>query len=212
MIVVIWSKHHPSMDKLEFACFFARLQKTLNVHIDSDIVSIIYTEYIRTYFDKYTLFQLISMLDAKEIWIGTILSKKAIINRIETNKLDVQCGLDRYSPQSRSDWNVYNMKYIDYTNSPYPRNVDENLICITNSGTRTEIMNGDIFKINKQEYKVFRITDDMHITVKIGNKETNMLISEFMEILDTQDVTIELNKFRHKICKMDAKYYNRISQ
>lgn len=200
------------MDKLEFACFITRLQETLNVHIDSDIVSIIYTEYIRTYFNKYTLFQLISMLDTREIWPGTVLSKKAIINRIESKQLDVQCGLDRYSPQSKSEWNVYNMKYIDYTTSPYPQNVSENLICITNSGTRTEIMNGDIFRINKQEYKVFRITDDTHITVKIENEETNMLITEFMEILDTQDVTMEFNKFRHKIWKIDAKYYNKISQ
>lgn len=200
------------MNKLEFACFFTSLQNALNVNIDSDIVSMIYTEYIKTYFDKYTLFQLISMLDTREIWTGPVLSKKAIINKIETKKLDIQCDLDRYSKPNRSDWSVYNMKYIDYTNSPYPRNVSENLICITNSGSRTEIMNGDIFKINKQEYKVFRITDDSHITVKNENKETNMPISEFINMLDTQDVTMEFNKFRHKIWNMDAKYYNKISQ
>jgi hypothetical protein len=200
------------MNKLEFACLLTRLQNALNVHIESDIVSMMYSEYIRTYFEKYTLFQLMSMLNVCNISTGIALNKQAIVNMINERKINIQCDLDRYSTPNKTTWGVYNMKYIDYLTSTYPVHISQNVICVTNSGSRTELMIGDIFRINKDKYSIASIPDDTHIILKHKNEETNMSISEFMEMLDTLDITIELNKLINKSWHIDAKFYNKISQ
>lgn len=197
------------MDKIEFACFLTRLQNVLNVHIEPDIVAMMYKEYIRTYFEKYTLFQLISMLDKHKVYMPKLNKKAILLNQ----ELDMECKLaDRYSAPNTTTWGVYNMKYIDYTAIPYSRNISENIICVTNSGARTELMIGDVFQINNDNCVIFKIPNDTHITLFLKNEETNMSIAEFMQMLDKEDVTIKRNQLRVKPWHMDAKYYTKISQ
>lgn len=58
------------MEKLEFACLISRLQKALNVPIDSDISEQIYDIYGRTY-ENYGLFELYSEIRKKGTKITT---------------------------------------------------------------------------------------------------------------------------------------------
>lgn len=53
------------MEKLEFACFFERLQKSLSIRLDSDVVSHIYDIYSHTY-DNYGLFEIYGLIKQKQ--------------------------------------------------------------------------------------------------------------------------------------------------
>ena len=49
------------MEVTEFVCFFERLQKSLNIQLDSDIISKIHDYYEGSY-ENYTLLELINLL------------------------------------------------------------------------------------------------------------------------------------------------------
>lgn len=187
------------MDKFEFACFFNRLQKSLNVYIDSDIVAMIYKEYIRKYYEKHTLWQLSSMLDKNNAYICCKHSKKSIIQMIADSQLDIPCDKHWYDVPEKTEWEVHNMKYIDHLTPTFARHVSANIICINNAGYRTEIMCGDVFYLFENRYSIDIILDDKKLVLicKEDNTKIVMLISEFIQRLDTdENAGIDYNHLR----------------
>lgn len=87
------------MNAIEFACFFERLQKSIGYQIDSDIVGQIFDYYEGSY-ENYTLLELISMLSSKDITIDCAFNKKAIIEMIEQQKIDIPKRYEDIQPTS----------------------------------------------------------------------------------------------------------------
>jgi hypothetical protein len=172
--------------KIEFACFFVRLQKKLDIMINSDIVSKIYDIHDGTY-ENYTLFELISILLKNNIKITCPWNKKMIIEMIisQDNKTYIQ---KKYEPMKRSKWTLkkseeYSLQFNDF---------------IT-------ISNHDIIKFsNGNEYEIMIIkeeqndNDDCKIYVFLFNLNINQEICYYPKtlasILDYEDITIITNK------------------
>lgn len=87
------------MNAIEFACFFERLQKSIGYQIDSVIVGQIFDYYEGSY-ENYTLLELISMLSSKDITIDCAFNKKAIIEMIEQQKIDIPKRYEDIQPTS----------------------------------------------------------------------------------------------------------------
>lgn len=204
------------MNKLEFACFFHRLQKSLKINIDSDIIAEIYQEYIHKYYEKYTLWQLISMLDEQHVYIGCKHSKNSIIKMISDGDLNIPCHKHWYEQPEKTEYEIYNMKYIEYLTSTYGRHVSANMICVTNAGIRTEIMNGDVFylfdKGNRYAIDVILNDQELVLRCKDDNSVTTMPISKFMEMIDTDaNAGVYYNHFRQNISqtRFDKRFYTK---
>jgi hypothetical protein len=172
--------------KIEFACFFERLQKKLDIRINSDIVSKIYDIYDGTY-ENYTLLELISILLENNIRITCPWNKKIIIEMIisQDNKTYIQ---KKYEPMKPSKCTLkksqeYSLQFNDF---------------IT-------ISNHDIIKFsNGNEYEIMIIkeeqndNDDCKIYVFLFNLNINQEICYYPKtlasILDYEDITIITNK------------------
>ena len=90
--------------KIEFACFFERLQKKLNIRINSDIVSKIYDIHDGTY-ENYTLLELINILLENKIKITCPWNKKMIIEMIKSNDNEIYIP-KKYEPMKPSKWKL----------------------------------------------------------------------------------------------------------
>jgi hypothetical protein len=75
-----------TMDRIHFACFFYRWQQLLGIHLDQDIVGLIYDYYERS-LENYTLLELIGALKERGIKITCPWNKRAIIKMISEEKL-----------------------------------------------------------------------------------------------------------------------------
>jgi hypothetical protein len=177
--------------ELDLACLFNRIAPGFS----SDIQQAIYSEYSKTYYDKYTLFELISFLDKRNIYIS-VLSKKNILKIISEQPNDIpdKSYKDAYN---KTKWQLYNLRYMDYTTYPHIKHVNENIICIQDIETRIEIMPGDIFQIEGNKYKMTKIKDNCAIL----NETEEYPLATFMEMLDSPNVTIMKNQLRENIAK-----------
>jgi len=170
--------------KIEFACFFERLQKKLNIRINSDIVSKIYDIHDGTY-ENYTLLELINILLENKIRITCPWNKKMIIEMIKTEGLNIP---KKYEPMKLSKWKLkkseeYNLQFNNFFT----------------------ISNNDKIKFsNDNEYEIMIIkeeqndNDDYKIYVFLFNLNINQEIcynpKTFASILDNEDITIITNK------------------
>ena len=172
------------MKKIEFICFFERLQKKLDIKINSDIVSKIYGIYDGTY-ENYTLLELINILLKNNIRITCPWNKKMIIEMIKTEGLNIP---KKYEPMKLSKWTL--------------KKLEEYNLQFNNFFT---ISNNDIIKFsNDNEYEIMIIkeeqndNDDCKIYVFLFNLNINQEIcyypKTFANILDKEDVTIITNK------------------
>jgi hypothetical protein len=171
--------------KIEFACFFERLQKKLDIWINSDIVSKIYDIHDGTY-ENYTLLELINILLENKIRITCPWNKKMIIEMIKSNN-EIYIP-KKYEPMKPSKWTLkkseeYNLQFNNFFT----------------------ISNNDIIKFsNDNEYEIMIIkeeqndNDDCKIYVYLFNLNINQEIcyypKTFASILDYEDITIITNK------------------
>ena len=197
------------LSPLEFACLMNRFQNKIGVHLESDLVAAIYTEYIRTFYHKYTLFQLITMLDEMNVYVAHDLNKKALCEIIQKRQL-ILPDKERYSLPEKTEWHIYNLRYIDhlYTHSVH---VSQNLIIITNANARAEITQNDVYKFDGKEYVINKIGNESVTLVSKdldNNIESEMPLTMFIQKLDQDDCEVVLNNFRERKCNhwyMDRK-------
>lgn len=172
--------------KIEFACFFERLQKKLDIRINSDIVEKIYDIYDGTY-ENYTLLELIKILLENNIRITCPWNKKMIIEMIKSNNNEIYIP-KKYEPMKPSKWTL--KKSEDYS------------LQFNNFFT---ISNHDIIKFsNGHEYEIMIIkeeqndNDDGKIYIYLFNLNNNQEICYYQKtivnILDYEDITIITNK------------------
>jgi len=176
--------------KLEFACLLHRIAPMF----DSDLMQMIYEEYVRTFYDKYTLFELISFLDARNTYIVGVMNKKNLCNIITKNAIDIpdKSWDDKYN---KTKWELYNLRYIDYISYPHVTHVNKNVICIKDIQGRFEIMADDIVVVGAKEYTIGTISNATIILKHYnGNKECSL--QSFMDMLDFQDAAITKNQVR----------------
>ena len=175
--------------KIEFACFFERLQKKLDIRINSDIVSKIYDIHDGTY-ENYTLLELINILLENKIRITCPWNKKMIIEMIKSNNNEIYIP-KKYEPMKPSKWTLkkseeYNLQFNNFFT----------------------ISNNDIIKFsNDNEYEIMIIkeeqndNDDCKIYVYLFNLNINQEIcyypKTFASILDYEDITIITNKHKN---------------
>jgi hypothetical protein len=95
-------KQNEITKRIDFACLLERLQKKLNIVIDSDIVSKIYDIYDGTY-ENYTLLELINKLLENNIRITCPWNKKMIIEMIKTEGLYIP---RKYEPMEPTNWEL----------------------------------------------------------------------------------------------------------
>lgn len=181
--------------ELEFACLFNRLVP----RFDSDLLQMMYEEYTRTFYDKYTLFELISFLDARNKYIVGIMNKKNLCNIITKNAIDIPDKLwdDKYN---KTKWELYNLRYMDYTSYPHITHVNKNIICIKDTTGRFEIMADDIVVLDSIEYTIGTISNTTVILKHYnGNKECSL--QSFIDMLDFEDAAIVKNQVRSNSAK-----------
>jgi hypothetical protein len=176
--------------KLEFVCLFNRLVPDIN----SDVLQMIYEEYTKTFYDKYTLFELISFLDVRNIYIVGILNKKNICNIVADNAPDIP-DKSHYDAYNKTKWKLFNLRYIDYITYPNVTHVNKNIICIQDIQARFEIMAGDMFFFNEKEYKIDTINDD-RIILHAYNEKAEYELHTFITMLDTDEIAIMTNQVR----------------
>lgn len=183
------------LDKLEFACLLNRMVAELN----SDIQAFIYAEYTRTFYDKYTIFELISFLDERGIYIAGLLNKKNILKVISDIAYLIP-DKSRADTYNKTRWDLYNLRYMDYSNFPHINYVNKNIICIKNIQGRFEIMSGDTFLIHKKEYKISTIKDNS-LLLENSHECIQYDLQEFMNQIDMQSITIIENQLRNNTAK-----------
>ena len=175
--------------KIEFACLFERLQKKLNIRINSDIVEKIYDIHDGTY-ENYTLLELINILLENKIRITCPWNKKMIIEMIKSNNNEIYIP-KKYEPMKPSKWTL--------------KKLEEYNLQFNNFFT---ISNNDIIKFsNDNEYEIMIIkeeqndNDDCKIYVYLFNLNINQEIcyypKTFASILDYEDITIITNKHKN---------------
>ena len=179
------------LNKLRFACILNRMIPDIN----GDLIQIIYTEYTKTFYDKYTLFELISFMDYRNIYMPC-LDKKNICKIIVDNKIDI-LDKSRDDPHNKTKWKLFNLRYIDYT-TYYTTHVSKNIICIDDIPGRFEIMPGDIFKIDKISYRIDIIKENTIILEDINaiNTKIEYDIQDFIDMIDTLPTAIMSNQLR----------------
>lgn len=197
------------LNKLEFACLCHKLVKVLGIQIDSDIIALIYQEYATTFYDKYTLFQLISMMDERNMYI-CYLNKSKIIQTIVDYNLDIP-DKSRYDIPEKTKWSVFNIKYIDHLTYGHTVHVSANIISIDNVCGRIELMVGDVFRINDKSFTINSIVNNSNMTIKYSdtNNQTEISIQDFITMIDNKNTWIMKNQLREKKNAsfwMDRKY------
>lgn len=197
------------MNALEFACFFHRLQATIGISIDSNIIELIYDEYCNTYYEKYTLFELIDMLDYRRIPIdgNCLLNKKAIIAMIREKGLAIP-DKSWFDKDSKTTWFVYvtceKNDFLKYTSKSLQSceifQQQQKVICIKKMKTDLEISRHDVFEIDGENYEIFDILSNKVIIYHSNSDTTEvMLIDKFIQLIDNSDTTIIRNSLRNDL-------------
>jgi hypothetical protein len=180
-------KQNEITKRIDFACLVERLQKKLDIVIDSDIVSKIYDIYNGTY-ENYTLLELINKLLENNIRITCPWNKKMIIEMIQTQGLYIP---KKYEPMEPSNWELTIsgdccLKCND---------------CITISNHDIiQSSNGDEYEIMIVEYDDDEDDDDDDGKVYVylfnlnDEQETDFLPMTLVNILDYEDITIITNQ------------------
>ena len=184
------------------------LQSIFKNHEFCDLIPQIYKQYLKLFYDNYTLWELMDILDSHDIPIDCQLSKRAIIQFIEDKKINIIHNPDKVKRPTL--WTVYNMKYIDYVNYAQTKLVSKNVICVSDVSTRTEIMDMDVYILYGVRYIIHNICNDNMIELQnidagdtIEPNKTIMPISEFMKIMDEDYSIVEKNQIRNNRIKYD---------
>jgi hypothetical protein len=190
-----------AMDPAAFTCILVELAKLENVEVVSDISKKIYEIYEGNY-ENYTLFELIEILWAAGIH-DCPFNKKAIIERIERDKLDIP---KKFKPEP-SEWHHYRIRRS--------LNVLVTPIFEIYEGCIIELKDGSVWGIEvcsqrslqkdataaegcgrQYEDVVFIGLDGMY---EKSDSQFDMDAAEFMHMLDHDDVTLlqirDLNYF-----------------
>lgn len=168
------------LQKVHFAYILEQIQKRLGIHVDTHVVAIMYHEYIAKYYDMYTIFELISLLNERNIHITCALNKRALWKMIVDRQISIpDMPFDDNKKRGCTQWYIYNIYHTGI-----------NIIAIKNLSMRFEIIEGDIYQIDNVVYKVTKIAEDSHI---ILNDDVKMTIDTFIKKLDDCSTTILLN-------------------
>ena len=181
-------KHIEITKRIEFTCLLERLQKKLDIRIDSDIVGKIYYIYEGTY-ENYTLLELINILLENKVRITCPWNKKMIIEMIKTEGLYIP---KKYEPMEPSNWEL---------------KISGD--CCLKCNNFITISNHDIIQSsNGNEYEIMIVKyedddddnddDNSKVYVYLFNlndeQETDFLPKTLINILDYEDITIITNK------------------
>ena len=173
------------MEALEFACFFERLQKSLKIQIDSDIVGRMYDIYEGSY-DNYTLLELISLMEINKIKTDSNkVSKKSLIQQIKDQNLDLP---KKYEPSAPStNWFIAGgKKSTNYNN--YICIEDHDIII--DEGSKITMTDNITYRI--EHMSSFKNDEDYIHLRDLETRQTFwMYVEEFINILDTEDVALE---------------------
>jgi len=177
------------MDAIEFACFFQRLQKSIGIYIDSDIVGKIY-DYYEGKYENYTLLELIYELHNSRVQIDCPWNKKELIKMIKERKLNIPV---KHTPTKKTQWEHYNARQIfDTHRSDYIYVYD----CNFEFGRRDVIKLGNTktYSINIERVEGrFMDIIFVHLMNLYEHEEISMSAREFMHMIDSDDVTILQN-------------------
>lgn len=200
------------MDAIEFACVMDRLTESLNIKIDTDLVSTIYEEYQGSY-DNYTLFELIELLGKSNEYTQKFpLNKKEIIKIIKDNKLNIP---PKQEPMEPTKWKHYRIRrsldvidagsveFYDGSIIKYPDGQAYLIDCINRSSVMvsdnisdnitTDNLPDDYYVSDNRLYKEVLVVYFENVDTK---EESEMLAEDFMYDMDYENVTIVQDRNR----------------
>jgi hypothetical protein len=180
------NNNRSKMEPINFACIIYELEKLHDVYCDADITAHMYNLYLESMYEAYTLFELISILNANRIIIDCALNKREIIKMIIRNKIeDIPYPSD--DEEHKTIW------YVDSKRG----------LWIGGGLQQIKIKYNDVFCINNKNYKIIcikplpynKFKHKYEHTIILKNIENSteclkMTVENFMRILDTKDVTI----------------------
>jgi hypothetical protein len=183
---------------IEFTCFFERLQKSYSVSLESEIIEYIYEEYTGKY-KNYTLLELINIFYTGRIELSCRWSKKAIIDYIRSEKINIPQKDTSVQSNKWACWSIYNGSVK--VNSIYIYELQFEISC----GDMIQLLDGNIYYIN-----IEAIDEDfidvvcVYLTDVKTNNEIWMYGEKFVHMLDYDDVVIIQNIDK---CHFDRKYF-----
>lgn len=201
------------MDADEFACIMEGVTKSLNIDIDSDIVSNIYDEYRGSY-ENYTLFELIKLLqNSKEYTEQFPFNKNEIIKIIKENNLDIP---PKYEPLEPTKWGHYRIRRsldvidadsVEFYDGSIVKYPDGQVYLIDCINTTSMLVSDDITNIEdiKSESSECYYVHDNKIYKEIlvvcfenvdTKEKCEMLAEDFMYDMDYEDITIVQDRNR----------------
>jgi len=189
----------------EFACIIDELEKLHTFDCDCDVTAYIYNTYLESLYESYTLFELIALFNINRTLIECPYNKREIIKTIVDKKLDIPYPKD-YDNVHRTTW------YVDSKCG----------LWIGSGLQQIKIKYNDVFRINKKDYKItcikplpydkFKHKHEHIIILKNVNdtsQSLRMTVQEFINILDTKDVTIVKSMYIENIQELYKLWHNR---
>lgn len=180
------------MDAIEFACILQQVQNMHCIDIDSDIVCKIFEYYIQSYYDNYTLLELIYELTLSRIQILCPWNKKELIKMINEYNIIIP------EKQEFLENNIW--EYVPENNSIFIYKC------------AFEFQDGDVIKTSDGNiYSIELVSNVNSLNIvhlyNISTQEKIILnINEFMYMIDNTDITILQNadRFYYTVASQDS--------
>lgn len=183
-------------DRLHFCCLLNAIQNKLYVHLDSDIIYMIYYAYVFPTYSEYSIFELISMLDARNIYMDCTLNKQAILQFMKHKQIEIPMCLQA----KPIDWCVYDNNAMNIYNT-IRGNVCINTtkpcytVYIKHLDTKIEIQKEDVYVINDSPYTIEDITENT-IQFDMNDRSYLINITDFIRYFNDSYTTIQINSSR----------------
>jgi hypothetical protein len=179
------------MEAIEFACVLHEITKNLKVDMDADLVGKIFGMYEGSY-ENYTLLELIGLLHTLKIPIQCAWNKKAIIDMIESKKLDVP---KKYEEMQATKWDYYRVrrsldiistKYMEFSEGNVIKNA-HGAVFLVEAYITQELTSDDLPEDDPCSWE-----DVAYIILENQETQEECQIhpDEFFNALDNDDVTI----------------------
>jgi hypothetical protein len=162
-----------------------KLEYKFNITLELENIKVICNYYnynlLQIKLKKYNLFELIYLLNKLEFLSYINLNKKAIIDKLVINKIDINIDNKYNNSSIKLQWKIQKIKRQTY-----------NIIIINNKCIEPimEIFAGDIIVINKKEYIIYmRLYKYIILENNKTNEKKHYTIQELIDIFEHEDVT-----------------------
>ena len=198
-----------TMNAIEFACVMEEITKNLDIDMSSDVTAHIFDIYEVSSYENYSLLELLHMLMKKKYEINVPWNKKALIQMIEEQNLDIPTKMEPMQPTQWTHTKQCRDANIDTIHTPY-MDIYKGCIFQDTEGHMQLVTNVSTTYDEKQEDLLWLqdITAEEYVVKAI-------LVEKFISQLDKEDITILQHRDYDKFLNAKEKkrwtlYYMRV--